>query len=330
MGSNSTRRAKSKTAKIPSVSGSSCAYLSHVHVAGNVSLQRKLVVGGNLVVEGNLKAREIYCLGSISVTGNISAENIVVGRTVHAGGSIVATNLVTGESTDKIAKRLGYNEAPIDYIDCLVDESTLHNLGTCESPEADISVKATSLRCDSICSHACIEVDGDFVAENAMFTHLVAGDVYVSESLSACSSVESGQDIYIGKGAQCGTLYSTRNLHADSSLERIESITVRGHAFVDGDTHVGELEVGHWIACTGNITCDRYINAGMQIVANGAITAGQDYGVLAGLAVPRSQWPIKGFISSPSKPKNILTGKYVPGTTAEDLLSEIHPRPSTT
>lgn len=286
-------------------------------------MRNKLIVGGNLVVEGDLKAREIYCLGSIRVAGNINAQTIVVGSAVHAGGVIVTANLVTGESVSEIAQRLGYADAPIDYIDVLVDECTLENLETCGTTELDIAVKATGLRCDSISCHACIEVDGDFVAENATFTHLVAGDVHVSESLSACSSVESRKDIFLGQGVQCGRLYSAGDLHADGGLEGIESVTARGHAFVDGNMDVGELEVGRWIACTGSVTCNRYLNAGMQIVANGAIAAGRDYGILAGLAVPRSQWPIKGFISSPSRPKNILTGKYVPGTAAEDLLSQM-------
>lgn len=282
-----------------------------------------MVVGGNLVVEDDLKAREIYCLGSIRVAGNITTETIVVGGSIHAVGSIVASNLVTGEPTAEIAKRLGYGEVPIDYIDRLADENTLEELERCQPTEFDTALTAASLRCDSVRCRACIEVDGDFVAENATFIHLVAGDVHVSESLTACSSVESRQDIYIGQDAQCGELFSTGNIHADGGLDRVESVIARGHVYVDGNMDVGELEVGRWVACTGSITCDRYLNVGMQIVANGAIAAGRDYGILAGLAVSRTHWPTKGFISSPSRPKNILAGKYVPGTAAEDFLFQL-------
>jgi len=42
-----------------------------------------------------------------------------------------------------------------------------------------------------------------------------------------------------------------------------------------------------------------------------ASLAGKDYGILAGLQRARSEWAEQAFVSAPTKPAQLLSGKYV-------------------
>jgi hypothetical protein len=72
----------------------------------------------------------------------------------------------------------------------------------------------------------------------------------------------------------------------------------------------GRIIVAGSIDADGDIDCREYLRADGSVLASGMIRTGRQFGILAGLAVPRDQWLRAGYVCAPEKPARVLTGKY--------------------
>jgi len=327
---NKKRRPRTHVAKL--LEGGSFSYIADVHITGNISLRRTLVVGGNLVVDGNLKAGKIYCLGEISVKGNVKAESVFAGVAIHAGGSISASFIRTGCSISQVASLFGIGSDPIDYIDRLVHGGLIDDLEFEQrkrSPGELPSVTAgKNLTCDQIHAHSDVEVGGEFDVRIAEIGHLDAEYINVNENMFSCGCIESRTDIMALGDLFASGISCLGNLTSHGEIRAQSWIVARGYIVAADVSAEESIETRRWIAASGNIRSGGFIKAGESIVATNGITAGNDYGILAGLSTPRSKWSTSGYISAPNKPRNILTGKFVVGKTPNDLGTEERRRPS--
>lgn len=113
-------------------------------------------------------------------------------------------------------------------------------------------------------------------------------------------------DVWVGGHFTCfGNFYGSR-------LEAVD-IDIRGDCDMDEDMSAGgDIRIDGRLLATGNVKASKYIRIGGSLASRGAIGAGDDYGVFAGLQYARSEWPTKGYVCAPKEPDNLLSGSYVP------------------
>lgn len=134
-----------------------------------------------------------------------------------------------------------------------------------------------------------------------------------------------GQSLEVGFGRQTPVRYCTSQLDSDTRIggnfackgnlygDEIEAVSlmVHGDCDISGDLLIHEsLEVGGKITSHRKISAGECIKVGGLIASKSYIEAGSDYGIFAGLDVPRSEWGKRGYICSSKKPKNIFSGTY--------------------
>jgi hypothetical protein len=65
------------------------------------------------------------------------------------------------------------------------------------------------------------------------------------------------------------------------------------------------------------------LSAGEAILVKEHIQVGDDYGILCGLRVPRSEWPQRGWLSCPKPPKHLYTGVFVKKKNYDDASERL-------
>jgi len=304
-------------------------HTANVHIHGDVKIEERLVVGGNLVVDGNLTAHEIYCVGKITVKGDVNFTQAYVGIAIHAGGSISGIGLNVGFDAEHIATMMGLEVSFEDdddtyYLDHLVHPDIASELDYERQNRMGESVVIAGKffdLCDIEVNSGDIEVGGYFNVDtaNILIGNLLAQSIYVDDDLFVGGSVDSSSDITVQGEIHSSHILCIGNIDAgsikcDGSIDAVGFIQATGDIVADED-----IQTRRWIATSGKIQAIKFIKASECVVADKGIRAGNDYGVLAGVGLPRSQWLESGFISAPVKPRNILTGRFILGKTAESI-----------
>lgn len=308
------------------------SYTGDVHIHGNVVIKERLIVGGNLIVDGDLKANEIYCVGRITVGGNVEGSECYASILIHVDGNIKLSALVTGRDAEYIAAWIGLEDSYDEdndtwQVDNLVDPLIYDDLEEqrVDQHQSNGTVSAGGfLHCHYLEAHGCVDVGKYFVCDDAEIEGcLSAESIYLEGELIAYGLVECRS------GISCETLYASA-IRCDGNLKGHTIDTYDGDiaalGYISTSSHItsvsGNIKAGKWIASAGKIESGAYIMAGEFVVADEGITTGADYGILAGLFLPRSQWTERGYISAPKKPRNILTGEFVAGKTWELVEAE--------
>lgn len=309
------------------------SYLGHVHIHGDVKIEEELVVGGNLIIDGNLDAGTIYCVGRIKVGGNVSGGTCYVGISIHSDGYIVLAHLKTGLDTQHIADLIGLEDDDTDdtdlsAIDKLVDSEILQGIDLEREFWSNPAVKAGKfLDCYGLEAHGDVEVTDWFDCDTSEIAgSLYAANIYLEGDLWVSGLVHSQRHL------TCDSVFASEiicngNLECDSIQVDGSDLTVLGSILTSGSIHVAKnIQAGKWIAVGGGIRCGAYVKAGEFVVSDKEISTGNDYGICAALCLPRPQWSDQGYVSAPKKPHNILTGKFVEGKTFEIATDEFAER----
>jgi cytoskeletal protein CcmA (bactofilin family) len=300
-------------------------YTADVHVSGDIDLSGKLVVGGNLTVDGSLNAADIYCLGSVRVGGDIHAGNLFVGFCASAGRRIDVGYIKTGCLVEEIAGHAEIDTEKINWINDIVHPRIAEmQADERENNCVELAVSAgTDIDCFCIDTHpGDVEVGGLIDFDIAQIEgYLTAQEIVAQEDLRVYGGIDCrgnfwGDEVWTASDIHCAGNFSAGDVTLDDG-----DLLVLGHLTAYSIDAPGNIQAGEWIAVSATLRAGRYIKAGASIVGERGIESGKDYGIFAGLCVPRSEWNNCGFVSASPRPKNILSGKYVLGVTLDDLLA---------
>ena len=306
---------------------------THLRVKKDLVFNGTLCVGGNLVVKGNLNVDALYCAGSITVQGDIEIGTLITPNSVSCSGRLSAISINVGMEILKTFVNESWKFwLPTDHTviwSSLTDAKTFLQLENdyeieMQARNEDSDVYLVNVGKDLECFVA--EVGGSLYVEGKFDAEI--GDV---RSFANVGSIECDGTMNIGQGLEVGFGRQTPVRDCASQLDshtwiggdfackgnlygdEIEAISLMVHGDCDiyGDLFIHEsLEVGGKITSHGKISAGRYIKAGGLIASKSHIEAGSDYGIFAGLNVPRSEWGQRGYICSSIKPKNIFSGAY--------------------
>ena len=306
---------------------------THLRVKKDLVFDGTLCVGGNLVVHGNLNVDALYCAGSITVQGDIEIGTLITPNSLSCSGRLSAISIYVGMET----LELFVNESwkfwlPTDHSvrwSSLADAKTFLQLekdygieehARCEDSNVYLVNVGKDLQCFVAEVGGSLFVEGKFDAEIGD----VRGFANVG-SIKCDGTLDIGQSLEVGFGRQTpvrfcaaqldsetwigGSFSCLGNLYSDGI--EVVSLKVHGDCDISGDLLVHEsLHVDGKITSHGKISAGGYIKVGGLIASKSYIDAGSDYGIFAGLDVPRSEWGKRGYICSSKKPKNIFSGAY--------------------
>ncbi|TXI92033.1 MAG: hypothetical protein E6Q34_06780 [Burkholderiaceae bacterium] len=293
------------------------------HIQGDLQITQQVIVGGDLLVDGNLEAEEVFCLGKLTVTGDIHVQSLYVGQALDCAGDVdVEHMLKTGCNAEWMARLLELDQAKpakdgSSYIDKLVHPSILKRDAHHESfgGYGDVQVLGY-LACDVLDCHGNLQLDDVLDVGEIQYVggHLSAIAVAADGDINVKGELFSETDIAVHGGIYAGEVICQGNLQADS-IHTNGDISAWGTIRAAGQITSlnGEIHSGRWIASKTTIYAAKYIKAGEAVVAEKGITCGADYGILAATTIKRSLWEERGYVSAPSKPKNLLSGKFVEG-----------------
>lgn len=305
------------------------SYSGDVHITGDVHIKERLIVGGNLRVDGSLFAGDIYCVGRISVGGAVTGGECYVGVSIDAGGHIHVSSLETGLDAQYICDLLEFEDGSPDDEDIEAVDKLVHPEIAVEMAfdreegwmQGEPTVSAGgSFQCYVLRSDGDVAVEGSFDCDDAHIGgQFRAGNIYMTDDLTVYGCVHCRLDIV------CDDLFVGGDVLCDGNLEcgTVESdggsISALGHILVLGDLIAlnGNIQAGKSIAALGAIKSGKYVKAGEFVFSDSEISTAADYGIFAGLCLPRSKWAECGYIAASTKPQNILAGKFMPDETWE-------------
>lgn len=299
--------------------------IGDAHVEGNVSVATVMVVGGDLLVDGDLEAEEIFCLGKLTVSGQIRAQSLYVGDALDAGGDIeVEFLLKTACSAEWMARMLelesdqaASEKAPASFLDKLVHPLILQRKLT-QNSSGNFARSGSihglgSLQCDVLDCHGDVQLDHDLDANEVLYVggHLSADAVHVQGDCHVKGELMSAGDITITGTGFAGEVMCQGNLLVGSICSQAD-ISAWGLIRADGEISSlqGEIASGRWIATKATIYAAKYIKAAEAIVAEKGLSCGDDYGILAATNLRRSRWKREGFVGAPAMPAHLLSGVY--------------------
>ena len=294
-----------------------------VHIQGNVLIATQLIVGGDLLVDGDLEAEEVFCLGKLTVTGDIRVQSLYIGQALDCGGDIeVEFLLKTGCNEVWIARMLELDQAKpskdgLPYMDKLVHPAILQRDAHHEVFGGYGDIQALGyLACDVLDCHGSVQLDDVFDVVEVQYIggHLTASEIQIAGDGNIKGEVFSETDITVTGSLFAGAITSQGNIDA-GAVHSHGDISCWGSLRATGEISSlnGEIHCGRWIATKATLFAAKYIKAGESVVAEKGINSGNDYGILAGTTLRRSLWTTLAFVSAPSKPKHILSGAFVEG-----------------
>jgi len=306
------------------LSGENFAHTADVHIEGDVDINGRLVVGGNLTVDGNLNASDVICFGEIAVTGSIVGSTLFAGFWIKSGATIDVGYIETSFSENDVSLHFVDRDYANDsWFEELVHPDLIEAyLERRENEAIDYAViAAQDVICFGLFAKGGVEIGGVLDTDIAeVHGYLTAGKIVANEEIMIDGGIECkgdlwGGDIWVGAGMYCGGNCKADSLKADEG-----DISARGCLYVFDDISTpGNIQAGRWVASSHRIVAGKFIKAGEAIVGEKGISAGRDYGVLAGLAVPRSRWRDIGFVSAPKRPNNMISGEYFAEIEAQTL-----------
>lgn len=304
------------------------AYEGDVHISGAAHVTEQLIVGGDLLIDGDLIAEEVYCLGKLTVTGNVQVQSLYVGQALDVAGDIQVEYLLkTACNAEWMARllELDAEKHGDHYLDKLVHPKILERNQKAEYLHGLGDIQCMGeLRCGDIDCQGDLLVDGMVFANEIIYVggHLNCAELVVELDCNCQGEIYSEGDIHCGGDLFAGFLLAQGNLTA-KGLASQSDIRSLGFVRVEGDISSlhGEIQVERWLAAAGNIYAAHYIKAGEAVVAGKQLQVGADYGILAGMNLPRSKWETLGFISASNKltSKLLLSGQFVEGKKLRHL-----------
>ena len=285
-----------------------------VTIDGPVAIETRLVVVGDLTVHGDLEADGVFCFGSIQVSGNVKG-----GLVIAVGGIDIKGNAdaITMESGAEVGYTAALAELPEDassfpetYFarwrgDGFFDD--LEDLRQSGFAQVTIGGHLDLYTCDiayGLQVKEWFDLDTGFIGGPSSARHVyIDGDLRIHGALSVVDGVEGGE-LFV-----CGLDVSG---HVDlADLYSDDDVLIHGHLRV-GDVEVkGSLSVETYLSSYGKVLVANSLSAGQAIVVKESVQVGNDYGILCGLRVPRSEWPERGWISCPKRPRHLYTGVYL-------------------
>lgn len=293
------------------------------HIQGNLHIKTQVLVGGDLLVDGDLDAEEVFCLGKLTVTGDIRVQSLYIGHALDCAGDIdVEFMIKTGCSAEWMARMLGLDQTTSAknggaYLDQLVHPAIAKRDAHHEDfgGYGDIQVLGY-LACDVLDCHGSVQLDDVLDVSEVQYVggHLSTIAMTVDGDVNVKGAIFSETDIAVTGGLFAGSVMCQGNLnvgavccHGDISTWG----TIRATGQISSLN--GEIHSGRWIASKTTIYAAKYIKAGESVLAEKGITCGADYGILAGTSLKRSLWPTLAFVSAPTKPRLLLSGAFVEG-----------------
>lgn len=297
------------------------SYLGDAHIQGDLLIATQVIIGGDLLVDGDLEAEEVFCLGKLTVTGQIRVQSLYVGQALDCAADVdVEFMLKTGCSAEWMARMLELDQSKAalagqPYVDLLVHPAIAQRDAHQEQfgGYGDIQVLGY-LGCDVLDCHGSVQLDDILEAGEVQYVggHLSAIALAIDGDVNVKGEVFSETDITINGGLFSGTTICQGNLEVDSICSQGD-ISAWGTIRAQGQITSlnGEIHSGRWIATKGQIYAAKFIKAGEAVVGEKGIKCGDDYGILAGTTQKRSLWDTRAFISAATKPRLILSGNFV-------------------
>ncbi|MFZ6770631.1 hypothetical protein ACO0LM_26545 [Undibacterium sp. Di26W] len=294
-----------------------------VHVQGDALITTQLIVGGDCLIDGDLEAEEVFCLGKLTVTGDIRVQSLYVGHTLDVGGNIEVEYLLkTGCSADWMARMLELDQrkalaADSNFIHQLVHPAILarHDHHDAFGGYGDIQALGY-LTCADLDCHGNVQLDDVLEAGEIQFIggHLSAAGIHVAGDCNCQGELFSETDVQVEGSLFAATVICQGNLEVDSLCSQGD-ISTWGSLRATGEISSlrGEIHCGRWIATKATIYAAKYIKSGESVIGEKGISCGSDYGILAGTTLPRSRWATHGMVSATSKPRLLLSGLFVEG-----------------
>lgn len=299
----------------------SFTYDADAHIQGDVAIAEQLVIGGDLLVDGDLEAEEVFCLGKLTVTGDIRVESLYVGQALDCGGNIWVSHLLkSGCSAEWMARLLELDHskklaAGDNFVHLLAHPAIIARNAHTHLFGGNGDIQALGfLACDVLDCHGNVQLDDTLEVGEVQYIggHLSARAITVESDCNCQGELYSETDIQVEGSLFAAIVHCEGNLAA-GSIHSQGNINAWGSIRAIGEISSvrGEIHSGRWIATKATLYAAKYIKAGESIVAEKEITCGKDYGILAGTAFPRSRWDQHGIVSSKLKPRLILSGKFV-------------------
>ena len=297
------------------------SYVGDAHIQGDLLIATQVIIGGDLLVDGDLEAEEVFCLGKLTVTGQIRVQSLYVGQALDCAADVdVEFMLKTGCSAEWMARMLELDQSKAalagqPYVDLLVHPAIAQRDAHHEQfgGYGDIQVLGY-LGCDVLDCHGSVQLDDILEAGEVQYVggHLSAIALAIDGDVNVKGEVFSETDITINGGLFSGTTICQGNLEVNSICSQGD-ISAWGTIRAQGQITSlnGEIHSGRWIATKGQIYAAKFIKAGEAVVGEKGIKCGDDYGILAGTTQKRSNWETRAFISAATKPRLILSGSFV-------------------
>lgn len=308
------------------INGTDFVWPGHVHISGDIKQKGTLVVGGTLTVDGDLEASDVYCLGSMIVKGCVNTGNCHVGQSIEVGGDLRAMQIDNGYSIEdfadllrfeSVAPEIGLDDGEIISAEAL--ELWLQPDVLDELEQLDLYDQAFEINVGGslICYGLDLKAVGVTIGKRL---DVDAGEINCSLTVD---ELVLEDDLSVYGHLICNTLSVGGNLmaskltcHGDAvvggMLETHDDLSVQGTLEGGIITCGRNIQVGRWLTAT-KISAREYLKVGESVVCEETIQTGKDYGILAGLCVARNKWTTQGFVSAAKRPRNILSGAYVPG-----------------
>lgn len=294
-----------------------------VHIQGDAVIATQFIVGGDCLIDGDLEAEEVFCLGKLTVTGDIRVQSLYVGHALDAGGNIDVEYLIkTGCSADWMARMLELDQRKpaadgSSYMDILVHPAILARYDHQDAFGGFGDIQALGyVACADLDCHGNVQLDDVLEVGEIQFVggHLSAAAIHVAGDCNCQGELFSETDIQVEGALFAANLICQGNLDV-ASIHSQGDISNWGYLRATGEISSlrGEIHSGRWIATKGSIYAAKYIKSGESIVAEKGISCGADYGILAATSLPRSRWATHGFVSAVSKPRLLLSGQFVEG-----------------
>lgn len=297
-------------------------HFGDVTIHGPVAIENHLVVVGDLIVDGDLHAHGVFCFGSIQVSGNVKA-----GLVIAVGGIDIKGNAdaITMESGADVAYTAAQAELPADAAHCpktyfaqwrgdaFFDD--LQDLRQSAFAQVTIGGYLDLCTCDiayGLQVGEWFDLDTGFIDGSTTARQLyIDGDLRIHGALTVHEGIEGGELFVSGLDVRG---------HVDlASLYAEDDVVIDGHFRVgDVDVH-GALSVATYLSSYGKVVVRNALSAGEAIVVKESVQVGQEFGVLCGLKVPRSEWPQRGWIACPKPPKHLYTGVYLKNKDFDEM-----------
>ena len=196
----------------------------------------------------------------------------------------------------------------------IVDDLTYSEL---EGYELEGFVSTVAGSFDVTSSRNCTEVHGTLIVKGEFKCHdffndhelifqsgNILGNMHSHGYIDCQKDCRVSGDIFAPSIKVGGSLTVVGECHGDAV-----GITVGGDIKAHSIFTAEHLFVGGFIETFLNIEAEKYIKAGKHIYTfAGHILSGEDYGVFAGLDVPRAKWESEGYILARNIPAHILSG----------------------